>query len=275
MADRLPLDPHEVARLRAQGLTRKQVAHALGVSYQTVTRRLRETGIPLPGNRLRDITPEMVKDLYVTLSEKQIADQLGVGRDVIRRRLLEAGITPRNRSEVMFHRMAATTAEERRRLAKAAHDAVRGVRRSEDELIKRAQAQTRRIGEGEHTLLQLLEQRGVAPIHQMPVYKYNVDLAIPPVAVEVFRDAANPALRGAHQSKAKYLLDHHWAIVWVWITSEGEIDETTADQVIAIFKRTRRTPTLFGEEWVIGRRSNLPAIVQREGHKITLVPTPI
>jgi len=256
--------------LVAESVAPKEICQRLGIGWTTLYRRFAALGIDRPGNRRRDVAPEQVAALYAEFSEKQIAGKLGIDRNAVRRRLLEAGIKPRDRSEGMFHRMARSTDEERQRLSKAAHSAIRGVKRPHYELIKRAEAQTRIIGIDEPPLIELLKKAGLQPIHQLAVDKFNIDIAIPPVAVEVSRLTQCPPRRHILRAKAEYLLDHHWTLIWVWLRSGSDdvIDKTTANQVIALFKRTRGTPSLFGEEWVIGRHRKLPAIIQRENGKV-------
>ncbi|WP_435016678.1 hypothetical protein TA3x_004251 [Tundrisphaera sp. TA3] len=61
-----PADPFEVARLFNDGISRKMIAHRLGVSIDTVSNRLQEIGIPknaktpklLPGI---DVVEELIK----------------------------------------------------------------------------------------------------------------------------------------------------------------------------------------------------------------------
>lgn len=70
-------------------------------------------------------TEEIIERFKSGDSVKAIAEHFKVGRPAIVRRLKEAGLKPRNRSEGMYARMARTTPEERKRLASAAHKAIR------------------------------------------------------------------------------------------------------------------------------------------------------
>ena len=81
-------------------------------------------------------------------SAKRIAVENGFSRQVVYRIFRENNIVPRDRSGAMYARMAQTSADERKRLAHAAHVAKRGKKNTPEMLHRRALAHKRRIGLG-------------------------------------------------------------------------------------------------------------------------------
>lgn len=156
--------------------------------------------------------------------EQKLATECGVSRWTFRQRLLEAGIAPRNVSQSMYIRWQNATPSQRAAMVAPAHDAVRGLRRTVDDLTKRALGKEARIGNApvvETTLLRLLLDNGLAVTHQKAIGPYNVDIAIntPPIAVELFGGGwhAYGRHKARHIKRCEYLLDHGWAIVVIWL----------------------------------------------------------
>ena len=191
-------------------------------------------------------------------SVKALAKFIGHSRQVVRRLLQSRGITVRNRSESMLVRMSRTPESERKRLTDAAHAAVRGTRRSFEELVERAITRERRgrgIDPSERALLAMLNRRGVLACPQKAVGPYNVDLAIaePSIAVEVFGGAWHRSGRHLERfvRRFKYILDAGFSTVIIWNDRRYPLSEGAADYVVTLCERLGKGETMGREHHVI------------------------
>ena len=138
----------------------------------------------------RDIDWAVVNDLFTNqnLSVKRIADTVGVSRPTIRRVLIEHGITPPSQKEAS-HRVYANGF---RPNTVAAHNAVRGTKRTDEELCKRAlfyQGFTR--SKYEQLLYEALLRQDEHPVPNLAVFKYCIDLAFEKEKLAVEVDGGN------------------------------------------------------------------------------------
>jgi hypothetical protein len=203
----------------------------------------------------------IVKKYISGISEKALSIELNATRGMIRRVLITSGITPRNRSAAMYQRMANATPKERSKLAEKAHDAVRGKKRSSEELIKRAiskQELMTYLGKGEEQLKNWIIERGEKVVPQLAFDRYNIDLAVGPVAVELLIGSINPLVRG-DAKKIEYLCRHGWSVLYVWLSCRGYPTEAHADYIVSYVNEVRRDPTLIGEYRMIRRDAKLAA----------------
>jgi len=250
-------DLADVRRLYDQGIGTSTIARQYRISKSTMLKWLHQQGFAFrpPGWRYNDLSAIIVELYRSGLSEKAVSERLGIERTVVRRRLLEAGITPRNRSESMYLRMSQTSPDERQRLTAAAHAAVRGKARSEEELCARALRRERtheEVGKGERIVAQWLTDRGCTVTMQKAVGRYNLDLAIPPVAVEIHAQARHPVQALDSRKRMKYLTDRGWHVLHIWVSIRRFlIAEAAADDVVAFFQRSKRDESIPGAYRVI------------------------
>ena len=114
----------------------------------------------------------------------------------------------------------------------------------------------------------LLTERGVPkPVPQKAIGPYNVDLAIGPVAVEIWGGGWHGS--GAHlerfEERTSYVLDAGWWQICVWSPNTMPSVPAAADQVVAFYEFARTHPAADRKHWVIwgtgqpvgGRRFNL------------------
>lgn len=197
------------------------------------------------------------------ISIKQLAEIENVSRGVIYRILRENNVTPRNRSEAMYVRMANTTQEERAYLTKKAHDAVRGVKRTHKELCKRAVAKQFNLqvaGRGERKIIEELKNRGIESIHQLAIDKFNIDVAIPNVAVELCVSCGtNPLRRYHHAEKVEYLCKRNWVVIFIMLRKTSEYTSLHTDYIVSKIEQFSRDKTIGGSYWVVGRNCELHA----------------
>jgi len=187
-------------------------------------------------------------------SENAIAERMGVGRNVIRRRLLQSGIALRSRSEAMCLRAETMSADERKSMALAANTARRGQVEPRERVHARAiQRQTKswQIGEGEQRLLDWLNSRGITGTAQMAIDGYNIDIAIPPIAVELITSGRNPMERPNVRHRIKRLTDSGWHVLYIWVLTADSLCESVVDDVIAFLQEAQSDPSPIGQYRVV------------------------
>jgi hypothetical protein len=83
---------------------------------------------------------------------------------------------------------------------------------------------------------------------------YNVDIALAPIAVEVFGGAWHGGGRAAARwpKRIRYLLDEQWHVVVVWVEhARDPLTIGAAEYVVALRDQLRRNPALVGQYRVI------------------------
>ena len=274
-----PLDPlhlDDAIRRYLAGEAPAEIRAATGVSNTAMHRERTRRGIPPRSFRVLPAR-EIVAAYQAGESEYSLSRRYGVSRDALRKRLLDQGVEIRSHSEAGKSRDAKMTVEERQSQAAAAHEAVRGVPHTEAQLLARSAAREARgrcDSAGEQFILDQLVQRGVQPVTQKAIGKYNVDLAVAPVAVEVLGGGWHLAKRH-HAVRTPYILDQGWALLFVW-NHEGDsaLTERAAEYVVAYLDETRRDPSLIGEYRVISGSGELLARGRGQDSKFPLVPPP-
>jgi len=145
--------------------------------------------------------------------------------------------------------------DERRAQARVVGLSNRGRRHTESRRSQRSEtnaARQRFISPWERELNTLLQARGIAADAQQPVGRYNIDLAVRPVAVEVHRARWYPTHHLRDRQRIVYLLDRGWRSLYVWIDPRTNLlVPTCADQVRELIKLAQGNPAAFGEYRVI------------------------
>lgn len=213
------------------------------------------------------ISDEELAQRYINgESEKALAEALHASRSVISRHLQIMGIERRTASEANYVMSAQMTPEQRSERAKAAHDAVRGTKRSFDELCKRAlarQAKPYNVSPVEVQISQWLQELGLHPIPQLAIGPYNADLAIGPIAVEIFGGSWHAY--GSHVARAgkrlNYFLDQGWSLVFIWVdTVKWPLTVDCAKYVASFYQIASIDPSIGGQYRVIrGDGQEIPA----------------
>lgn len=263
--------------LYLSGQTVMQVQSATGVSTSVLLRAIKARGIPARGPRKVVPDAEVVAAYLAGESEYALAQRYGVGRPVIERRLNEAGVARRSHSEAGLVRAAKMTAEERAAQAAAANEAARGMKQSLELLERRAITREQRGGydsEGERHLAEWLMQRGLTVVPQKAIGKYNTDLAIHPIAVEVLGGGWHLE-KGKHAVRTPEILNRGWHLVFVW-DHEGDsaLAEGAADYVVSYLDEVRRNPTSIGQYRVISGNGQPLAAGGLNDGEFALVPPP-
>lgn len=187
-------------------------------------------------------------------SVKQLASDFGVSRTVITNRLINSGIVPRGRSESMYLRMSQTDIESRRKLALGANLARRGSKATESELLNKAvayQKSMHKVGEYELDFVQSLSELGFNAIPQMAFLKYNFDIGIGNIAVEIHQCTCNPANMPYTRQRIEQVAKHGINTIYIWVKRCGVDIHACTNHIARLIQFIQSNPSVVGEYWVI------------------------
>jgi very-short-patch-repair endonuclease len=254
----------------------QKIPAATGVSLSCFHRERIARGIP-SRKRLNLPTDAIVAAYNAGASEYAIARQYGVSRETIANRLTELGVERRGTSEAGLVRAAQMTPAERKAQAASANRTIRLRNLNPTEKFRRAlTAEARGVpgSDGEELLRSFLKERGVTAIPQRAVGPHNVDLALPPVAVEVLGGGWH-SVKTHHAERSPYILDEGWHLVMVW-NYEGvsALGPGAADYLVTFAEQVRRNPPATCQYRVITGQGQVLATFGREDNQFPLVPPP-
>lgn len=179
-----------------------------------------------------------------------IAKAIGVASGTVLRRLRQAGVPIRGVAE------ATTTPEIREKV-----------------LTAQAEHRRRKVGRFEDVLGQWLEERGELPDYQRPCGTRSIDLAISPIAVEVWLSTSLPFADPYCRRRIKDLSNRGWSSVYVFIARRtNTLLPVVADQIVALAQETRRDPPAARQHWVIRGCGELAAIASDDLDDFTVIP---
>jgi hypothetical protein len=278
-----PVDPASLdhaVQLYMAGKTIKQIESATGVNSRHLYIALAGQGVPTRGTprTIGNLPAKEIADAYQSgESEYSLSKRYDVSRNVLRQRLVAQGVEIRSWSEAGKVRASKMTPKERAAQAAAAHNAVRGATRTYADLCKNALGRER-VGRcaspGEQQMVDWLHMRGLGPIPQKAIGKYNVDVAMAPVAVEVLGGGWH-AYKPTHAIRTPEILNAGWHLAFVW-DHEGDsaLTEHAADHVISWLEEIRRDPPSIGQYRVISGSGQLLSTGSAKDDKFPLVPPP-
>jgi len=164
---------------------------------------------------------EQLAERYLAgASLKQLSDETGHDRGVIGRRFERLGVQLRGLSDAERIKWSRMSPAHRSAQVKAAHDAVRGMRRTDAELATRAVTRYLRrqhVGHHVESLAAELAARGLHGRLEWPAGKYNLDLAIHRcrIAVEISCGGGNQHRRTRFAQRTQDVLDAGWSVLLV------------------------------------------------------------
>lgn len=193
-------------------------------------------------------------------SVNALAEAYSVARNVIDRRLRSQGVDPRGQDEANRLSMSRRSPEENARNTAAAHDAVRGVKRTEKELILRAQVreasvewQADHVSAYELQFARWMRTRGIPLTPQKAIGPYNVDFTCGRVAIEIHGGAWHGY--GEHRERAperfRYILTAGWNIAIVWAGARRVPLTAASADVVGEFIWATQQDALHGRHLVV------------------------
>jgi len=266
--------------------------------------------MPLPG--LDSTQTADAIDLYATgLSCQDVALTMGVGIDSVYGALVRAGIERRSLSDArrgMFARkyadrdsiilsryqagesmnaIAADLGTQRRIVSKVLRQnniKLRSVTESvrlldRDVLTERGsqgcQNNRARLGWGEELVEAALIDRGEHPVLQQSVGTKNIDIAIHPVAVEVWLSSSFPTRDDYCRKRIEYLADRGWWVFYVFVSRRTKLLDVdlVADQAVDFRELAQGDPSSLREHRVIRGSGELVARCRDDLEHLPLVPS--
>jgi len=261
----------EIAKRYRRGEHIKPLAEEFGVGVCVLERQLKEAGVEIRSftdaillsrrKKLSVKTKEEIVRLYRSgVSRRELAERFGFfagsaqgrsGRPTgLYRILAEAGVPIRDSCESNAAWYASNSSERVRQRQYAAW--IAGAKRRERDLLN--------VSPAEPILVGALEALGVRVVQQLAVDIYNLDIAIEelPIAIEVEGGTEfAPSQRTLSKARLEYLLNQHWAVLWVVHhglgLKAGDIRAVT-DKILALLDLARRDESVFGKYGVINRQ---------------------
>ena len=240
--------------LRSQGVTYAKMAEHFGVTEYTVKRAMMDYGLLArkPGKKFLDVSPKYVEaraeefQKFLALHKQgltftQIASECGRSLAYVGRLFTLNGYSFDSNSKT-----------------KAAHDAVRGMKRTIEDLEKRAIGKEKtppKMSRWESWFAEWLTSQGIEFTFNKAFGKYNFDFAIgDSVAVELYGGAFHSDGRAAARlhDRMTYILNRGWNVYIIWCLSKEEtIFPGCLDDFLIFLKHTRRDETFRGKYRVI------------------------
>lgn len=284
---RLPLNADDIIKRYNSGASPRKIAASCGCSAKAIVNLLCRFGVYRGTEnwqqylfRKTGYTPEKLLDLYNSgIWKCDIASRLGISEGFVGSCLNSLGVPiAKNRSESLRNIHNRGGEERKHSITKNAHDSVRGMNRSAENLIKCAigRERAKRFGSStEKALYDLLIDKGVNPIPQKAVHKYNIDLAIGYVAVEISGRSRKPKDIPAMIDRIKYLIDSGYIIVWVWANTTFPVTVGAADYIVSLVNEIGADPAFIRENRVIRCDGKLLSRCGRDSDNFPGIFTPI
>lgn len=196
--------------------------------------------------------PQEAVDAYVAgESALSIARRYGVSRRVVGRHLDRAGVERRGRSAAGFVRASRLTPIERQLQARAAHAAKRGKREPEEQRERVALAREKARTSMSDIELQITAHLWADDIDVVPqkaVGRYNIDLAIGDLAVEVLGGAWHTSKR--HADRTAFLLDQGWRVLFLWLDKRHAPTLSAVDAIRIAMRSKARVLQACGHGYI-------------------------
>ncbi|MDN6566761.1 MAG: hypothetical protein L0K65_06890 [Actinomyces sp.] len=284
-----PIDVDDLCKRYLAGETVKELASALGVSQATVYTRLRARGVVRSAKEAAKTAKyatapwadEAIKLHLAGITQAEIGRRVGVTQSSVSSVLLRRGYRTDPADATRRH-WESMTPEERAAQVADAHDAVRGMVRTEDDLERRARGKQRTqahaTGE-ERAIARLLRSMGETVVLQQAVGKYNLDLGVgDAVAVELMGGGWHMYGRhGARLTKRTMdIADRGWNMHLIWSVYKAHVvPAVVADDIHTFAERTRRDPAFRRQYRVVRGDGELIAAGSLDDDDVTLIPAGI
>lgn len=272
-------DEDNLISLYQGGLSMQKVAYLAGTNRNLVLSVAKKRGIAIRGiweTRIPwtpDDMPAFLAAFDGGLSVLALARQYKIARQAIARVLRFHGRASRGRSEAERLKWSQMPEETRQRQVMAAHNSVRGVTKSDEWAHKQAVTRARllfKAAPSEAVLSGWLAERGIESTPQVAVGRYNVDLVVGPVAVEVHNDAYLRRDGAAGDTKRIFhILDASWHVLVVR-DMIFPLSAAAADYLIAWLDELRRHPSHARQYRVIDGAGHLCAAGCLDGDNLTV-----
>lgn len=269
---RFPLNVNDTVNLYLSGVSVTSIARDNHCSVKAILNCLNREGVYMNGrdwkNYLFRKTGLMPADLLAMynsgLWKNEIASKIGISEGAVGKYLSYLGVPLADNKSQATKRIHERGGKNwSKAVTYSAHNAVKGMKRTEESLIQRANTleSIGRFGSTmERVLFDMLAERGICAIPQKAFSKYNIDLMVGNVAVEVTGRGRKAKDIPAMKEKIKLILNSGYSMIWVWTNTAFPVEDGAADYIASYFKQISRDPSLIGEYRVIRRDGKLMAV---------------
>jgi len=262
---RINVDIDNLINLRNSGMSLSKISENVGVSVKVVRSRLIDAGIDTSIPTIEYDVDKIVKLYKSGMDKRSVGKTLGIHEMIVSKILSKNGYpTSKTRSESQRIRMSRMTQEERQKISRKAHDSVRGTKKTDSDLRKRAISKGK-IGKAdsimEQKLLDLLTDRGLSVSSQFAIDKYNIDILVcGTVAVEISGRRRKMKDFELMRRRTKKILDSGYILLNIWTnTVSFPITDSAAEYVISLINLASSDPSSIGKYWVIRGNGNVIA----------------
>jgi len=261
------------------GATIENCARECGLGKTTFRKRLSDAGVPVRstwGSRGIKPTPaNLVEDFLSGESVKSLATRHGLMRPSVYRMLAEAGIDGRDRSTAMAVRWSRATAAQRAAMLDRTHEAVRGVPQSVERRVQIAEGKAGRARSPYETALAALLASLSHDVELGTVCgKYNIDLTVEAVAVEVFGGGwhNSPEHRATFGERSRHILDAGYQLAVVWVDQvKYPLNIRCAQHLDTLVQISRGHPSIRRQHWVIRGDGKFLAAREDDGDEVPFI----
>lgn len=279
-----PLDVDHCIALNMNGMNLVEIERAFRVGANVISKWMCQSGYtPVHHHRTahnakdvdvqRLVAEYAAGDSVLTLSKRH-----GIRRPTVAAHLKRQGVELRDSSQANVLRMARLSPEDRKALAKNAHDAKRGKANTRAARINAAQTRQKTksivFGHGERALLDALCEKGFSCVPQAAFDVYNIDIMVGnTVAVEITCGSACNFKSERNLRKLEKLVKANFAVLCISIQSERAL-AANMEQVVADIDRISRNPTARGQMRVVRCRFENSIRFRGNDGRIASIPTP-
>lgn len=232
-----------------------EITEVCGISRTSLYREASRRNVTRPAI---EIDLAILRAAYESgASPNELARRFGISRFTVTDRLEKAGVQLRDASEANRLRWTRMTESERAQQVQAAHAATKDGPLTERSVLLRALTfeYQRAPSALEVGLTDVLRGLGLTVHPQRAVGPYNIDIAIAPVAVEVFGGGWHGYGRHADRApeRFEYLADCGWAAYVVWSLRAAPLNPTRIAEDIASYVEVCRSEPAGGRRYRVVR----------------------
>ena len=135
-----------------------------------------------------------------------------------------------------------------------------------------------KIGFGENELNAALLNRNEIPIQQLAVGSKNIDIAIAPVAVEVWFNSTSPLKDTYCRKRMEYILNRsNWWFIHIWIARHTRIFNIPAvtNEIISFLQIAKTNPPSNRQHWVIRGSGEFSTCFGDDFNKRSRIPSSV
>jgi hypothetical protein len=260
----IPPEGHDIFDRYAAGEAARSIARDYDVDTATIQATLRRAGIDV-----RSFSDARIATLA---AHPEMAARLS---DSARQRAM--ALTPEERSARSAKAWETLSPEVRSERLARIHAGRTGRRASDAERQRYAIAMAgsnAHIGRGEREFAVWLREAGLDPIPQQPINRYNIDLFVEPVCIEIMTGIAVPWRDKRFPRKVEHLLDAGFNVLAIWSSATCPLVKAVTEEAVSFIQASQRDPSFRGQYRVVRGAGELLAAGSGDFHKLASVRAP-